>query len=196
MVSQVVENEKKDLIYYPPGGILLWFIIIIELFTFLGAVLVFMYYRSQAIDEFLSYKALINPFIGTINTVVLITSGYFMAISVLRLRNNENEKSSKAILFAMLLGLLFLIIKGGEFALKLNAGIGLEYNSFFTFYWLMTGFHFVHVLFGVGILCYMYFAVKKGNYSATNTLDVESSATFWHMCDLIWILIFPVLYLI
>ena len=95
-----------------------------------------------------------------------------------------------------LLGVLFLIVKGVEFYHKIDLGIGFNYNTFFTFYWLMTGFHFVHVLFGVGLLAYMYIAVKNGKYSAKEMFDVESSAAYWHMCDLIWVLIFPVLYLI
>ena len=195
-MSVAINSESKASIYYPPGGILIWIIIIVEIFTFLGASLTFLYYRGRALEEYQNYKVLLDPIIGTINTVILITSGYFMAMSVLRLRNNEREKSSRAILIALLFGLLFLVIKGIEFGTKLNAGIGLEYNTFFTFYWLMTGFHYVHVLFGVGLLIYMYLAIRKGQYTSSNMMDVESSATYWHMCDLIWILIFPVLYLI
>lgn len=196
-----METAKEEIpevgsIYYPPGGILVWFLIILEIFTFLGAALIFLYYRKLAPEEFAASKALLSPLVGTINTIILITSGYLMANAMNKLRANECDKSARLILFSTLLGILFLIIKGSEFYLKIDAGIGMDYSTSFTLYWLMTGFHFVHVLFGVGLLYYMHSAVKKRKYDATNLFDVEASATYWHMCDLIWILIFPILYLL
>jgi len=189
-------EEKTGNVYYPPGGILIWFLIILELFTFLGAALIFVYYRKNLLQEFTESKAMLNPIIGTVNTIILITSGYFMAISVNKLREDNNEKSAFFMLIGLVLGVAFLIIKGVEFYHKIELGIGFGYNTFFTFYWLMTGFHFVHVLFGVGLLAYMYFDVKKEKYNSTKIFDVEASASYWHMCDLIWILIFPILYLL
>ncbi|NQX97622.1 MAG: cytochrome c oxidase subunit 3 [Flavobacteriales bacterium] len=195
-MDDVFIKEKEGDIYYPPGGILIWFLIILELFTFLGAILIFVYYRKNMLKEFTESKAFLNPIIGTINTIVLITSGYFMAISIHKLRANDNQKSAFFMLIGTLLGIIFLGIKGLEFYHKIELGIGFNYNTFFTFYWLMTGFHFIHVLFGVGLLSYMYFAVKNRKYSVKEMFDVEASAAYWHMCDLIWILIFPILYLI
>jgi len=192
--SLVKQNENK--IYYPPGGILIWFLIILEVFTFLGAILVFVYYRGNNLEQFTTSQEVLSPIIGTINTIILITSGYFMAISVNKLRENNTEKSASYMLIGLFLGILFLVIKGFEFYQKIDLGYGFSYNEFFTFYWLMTGFHFVHVLFGVILLTYMSRAVKKKKYNSETMFDVEASATYWHMCDLIWILIFPVLYLI
>tara|TARA_R110001592_G_scaffold251081_3_gene513763 strand:- start:2904 stop:3476 length:573 start_codon:yes stop_codon:yes gene_type:complete len=190
-----MSNTVKN-IYYPPGGILIWLLMMLEIFTFLGAALVFVYYRKNNLEEFVSSKEMLSALVGTINTIILITSGYFMALSINKLRENNNKKSSQFMLVGLLLGVLFLIVKGVEFYHKIDLGIGFNYNTFFTFYWLMTGFHFVHVLFGVGLLAYMYSAVKKENYNKDEMFDVESSAAYWHMCDLIWVLIFPVLYLI
>tara|TARA_R110002050_G_scaffold195593_2_gene330484 strand:+ start:25397 stop:25990 length:594 start_codon:yes stop_codon:yes gene_type:complete len=194
--EKTLQNYESNSIYYPPGGILVWLLIILEIFTFLGASLVFMYYRGIEWDDFLAFRMHINPVVGTINTVILITSGYFMANSLHQLRSGENGKAAQQILIGLLFGVLFLVVKGAEYYFKIEAGIGLGSNTFFTFYWLMTGFHFIHVLFGVGLLTYMYQGVKSNKYDAKNMFDVESSATYWHMCDLIWILIFPVLYLI
>lgn len=195
-MENTTPEQTVGSIYYPPGGILIWFLIILEIFTFLGAALIFVYYRHNNMEEFAQSKALLNPVIGTVNTIILITSGLFMALSVNKLRENNTQKSAQFILFGLVLGLLFLVIKGYEFYHKIDSGIGFNYNDFFTFYWLMTGFHFVHVLFGVGLLAYMYQAVKKNKYKSDHMFDVEASATYWHMCDLIWILIFPVLYLL
>ncbi len=190
------QSHEEGSLYYPPGGILIWIIITLELFTFLGASLVFLYYRGLSPMEFKESQNLLSPFIGTINTIVLITSGYFVANSIQKIRVNDTKGSSTQILLGLSLGLLFLLLKGYEYNQKIEVGIGFEYNTFFTFYWLMTGFHFVHVLFGVGLLAYMYNAVKHKKYDSNNYADAEASAVYWHMCDLIWILIFPILYLI
>lgn len=189
-------NTKTKLINYPPGGILIWFLMILEIFTFLGAILFFISYKNKLPDEFLLSKQQLNPIIGTINTIILITSGYFIANALHYLRLDNYKKSAQLILISTLLGLAFLVLKGTEFYLKIEAGIGFNHNTFYTFYWLMTGFHFVHVLFGVGLLFYMQRAVEKSKYNSSNLFDVEASATYWHLCDLIWILIFPILYLL
>jgi len=195
-MEEETTKPKLGSIYYPPGGILVWFLILLEVFTFLGATLIFVYYRGNNLEEFTASKALLDPILGTINTIILITSGYFMAISINKLREDDTNTSSKYMSIGLVLGLLFLVIKGYEFYHKIETGIGFNHNDFFTFYWLMTGFHFVHVLFGVGLLAYMTNAVKKKKYNSDNMFDVEASATYWHMCDLIWIFIFPVLYLL
>jgi len=195
MEENTIETVEGN-IYYPPGGILVWFLILLEVFTFLGATLIFVHYRKNMLEEFTLSKTMLNPIIGTINTIILITSGYFMANAIQYLKVDNNKNSALYIFIGLLLGGLFLMIKGWEFYHKIELGIGFNYNTFFTFYWLMTGFHFVHVLFGVGLLFYMYLAVKKKKYDSKNLFDVEASATYWHMCDLIWILIFPILYLI
>lgn len=194
-MTETTITDKKS-IYYPPGGILIWFLILLEIFTFLGGIFAFLLYRKDALEEFKQAQALLNPLVGTINTLVLITSGYFMANSIHQLKEGNHLQSKKSTQIAMLLGILFLIIKSVEFYGKISSGIGFTHNTFFTFYWLMTGFHYVHVLFGVGLLAYMQKAISNEKYNAKNMFDVESSATYWHLCDLIWILIFPILYLL
>lgn len=190
-----IETHKKN-IYYPPGGILIWFLMILELFTFIGASMVFLYYKRDAQDEFKVGQEFLNKTIGTINTIILITSGYFIANAVHYMRLNNYRLASIATKISLVLGILFLIIKGLEFYQKISLGIGFEYSTFFTFYWLLTGFHFVHVLFGIGLLTYLILALKNKKYTSDNMFDLESIVTYWHMCDLIWILIFPILYLL
>lgn len=189
-------NKQHPSIYYPPGGILIWFLILLEIFTFLGGIMVFLNYRSKELALFEEAQEQLNPLLGTINSIVLIISGYFIANSIHLLRNGQNNKAARSILISLLLGLIFLFIKSAEYYLKLEQGIGFSENTFFTFYWMMTGFHFIHVLFGIGLLTYMYVGIQKNTYHSENYFDVESSATYWHLCDLIWILIFPLFYLI
>ncbi len=95
----------------------------------------------------------------------------------------------------MLGGVFFLVLKGFEYYEKMEVGLTIGYNTFFTFYWLLTLFHVIHLLVGLVILLFMQRDLNKNKLNA-KIEDVEASAAFWHMCDLIWLLIFPVIYLI
>ena len=182
-------------IYYPPGGILLWIIIFLELITFGIALIAMVYYGKQEPETFHESRLLLNVTYGTINTVLLLTSGFFMAASVHEMKKNQKQKSQKYLLMAMLFGVFFLMLKVIEYSAKLEAGLDISYNTFFTFYWLLTLFHVIHVIVGLVILASVYFGIKKEK-STTKIEDVEASAAFWHMCDLIWLLLFPIIYLI
>ena len=118
-----------------------------------------------------------------------------MANAVLEFKNNNRLKSSLYFKLTMLGGTLFLILKGVEYYHKMESGITPETNVFFTFYWLLTAFHLIHVIMGLVILIWTNYGMMKKN-SDTGIDDVEACAAFWHMCDLIWLLLFPVLYLI
>ena len=95
----------------------------------------------------------------------------------------------------MLGGLLFLGLKTVEYFDKIEAGLTMGYNTFFSFYWMLTLFHVIHVLVGLVILASVFRTMNK-NPEKLIMEDVEASATFWHMCDLIWLLLFPVIYLV
>jgi nitric oxide reductase NorE protein len=95
----------------------------------------------------------------------------------------------------MLGGVLFLVLKTFEYISKIDAGLTIGYNTFFTFYWMLTLFHVIHMLVGLVILGSIYIGINKKE-STTTIEDVEASAAFWHMCDLIWLLLFPIIYLL
>jgi len=192
-MEKEVINSKN--IYYPPGGILIWIIIFLELFTF-GFILIAMVYEGKQEPElFHSSRLLLNTSFGAINTLFLLTSGLFMAVSVHFIKQEKSEKSALYLKLTMLFGVLFLILKSIEYYTKIDAGYGIDYNTFFTYYWMLTLFHVIHVLVGLVILLSVYFGLKKQR-DDFNIEDFEASATFWHMCDLIWLLLFPVIYLI
>lgn len=182
-------------IYYPPGGILMWIIIYLELITFSIALLAMVYYNSQEPAEFHDSRLLLNSTYGMLNTIFLLTSGFFMIVSVNELKAKKKQKARKYLMFTMLLGVLFLILKSVEYYDKIEAGLGMGYNTFFSFYWMLTLFHVIHVIVGLVILASVYYGIGKENAS-TSIEDVEASAAFWHMCDLIWLLLFPIIYLI
>jgi len=177
--------------YYPPGGILMWIIIFLELITF-GMALVALAISSKDNPQLFHESRLqLSTTIGTINTVFLLTSGLFAANAVHNFKEKNFNKSSFQLNLSMLCGLLFIALKSVEYYTKIKSGFLLDTNTFFTFYWLLTGFHVIHVIVGLVIL----FILNRNITNATIE-DVEASAAFWHMCDLIWLLLFPVLYLI
>jgi len=186
-------NSKN--IYYPPGGILLWVIIFLELFTFGMALVAMVIYSKDEPEIFHNSRLLLNTTFGIINTVFLLTSGFFMAKSVQSFKDNNLKKSSLYLKLTMLGGFFFLLLKSIEYYEKIAVGLSIGYNTFFTFYWMLTLFHVIHVIVGLVILSSVYFSLNKKNKSVALE-DFEASATFWHMCDLIWLLLFPLIYLI
>jgi len=181
-------------IYFPPGGILIWIIIFLELITFGVALVVMAYYSKQEPEIFHTSRLQLSATMGTINTLFLITSGYFMARSVGYLKNGNKDRSVRFLKLAMLGGFLFLALKSLEYFFKIEAGLTLGYNTFFTFYWMLTLFHVIHVIVGLVILASVFFGLRKAK-PTVSLEDMEASAAFWHMCDLIWLLLFPVIYL-
>lgn len=187
-------NNTKS-IYYPPGGILIWIIIYLELLTFGMAILALAYYGSQERELFHQSSLKLNKTIGTINTILLLSSGFFVAKGIHFFKESNIKKALLYFNWAMVGGFGFLVLKSVEYYEKLEVGLHMDYDSFFRFYWLLTGFHFIHVLVGLVILIIISFSIRKKQANASLE-DIDASASFWHMCDLIWLLLFPVLYLL
>jgi nitric oxide reductase NorE protein len=189
-----MQINHNDL-YYPPGGILLWMIIFLELVTFGVALIAMVYYGKEDPRLFHDSRLQLNVSIGTINTVLILTSGFFMANTVTELRRKNNPTAQKYLITTMLFGVFFLVLKSWEYSSKIDAGLFLDTNTFFTFYWMLTLFHAIHVVVGLGLLSFISFGIFRKNRNPKME-DVEAIAAFWHMCDLIWLLLFPVIYLI
>jgi nitric oxide reductase NorE protein len=158
------------------------------------ALVAFVYYGSEQPELFHQSRLQLNTTFGMINTVFLLTSGFFMAAAVNEFKGNNILKSSLYFKLAMFGGFLFIGLKSLEYYHKIESGIVVDTNAFFSFYWLLTGFHLIHVVMGLIILAVTNYGMLKKN-SDTAIEDVEASASFWHMCDLIWLLLFPMLYL-
>lgn len=187
-------NHKN--FFYPPGGILIWIIILIEVITFSAGIIAFAWQDRLSVELFDTSQAALHVPLGLVNTLLLLTSGFFVAEAVRHLKTGKSAKSQQWMWIAMIFGLGFLLLKGIEYADKLQQGLDLTHNAFFTYYWLLTGFHFLHVLTGLVILLVLTLKMRQGFYHAHNYLDIETGAAFWHMCDIIWLLLFPVLYLL
>lgn len=182
-------------IYYPPGGLLIWIVIFLELITFSMALIFLAFFSKENPELFHTSRLQLNATYGAINTMLLLTSGFFMATSMHQLKKPNFDKASFYMKLTMLGGVLFLVLKSIEYYEKIQHGLVMGDNTFFNFYWLLTGFHVIHVIVGLIILVSMYFGIKKKRENV-NLEDAEAGAAFWHMCDLIWLLLFPMLYLI
>ena len=196
MTENVNIMNAGERVYYPPGGLLIWIIVFLEFITFSAGVMVFLSFREQEPLVFEHSRQMLNATYGMVNTIVLITSGLMMATALGNLKSGQQQKAIRYLGFTIFFGMLFLTIKGFEYHEKIGLGLGFGHNRFFTFYWLLTGFHFIHVLVGVLLLSYMLIKTHSGYYFAGRFDDVETTGVFWHMCDLIWVFLFPVIYLI
>ncbi len=133
-------------------------------------------------------QAQLDPALGGISTLVLITSGWLAALAVEARSAGRRLLARLQLGGAMALGLLFVGIKLAEYVTKAQAGIGLETDTFFTLYFLLTGFHLLHVVLGIVILA----AVALSD-SAEN---LKTGTAFWHMVDLVWVVMYPLIYLV
>lgn len=189
----IVKNEHRSLTD-PPGGVLIWFVIFMELVTFIAGIYFYFSYRHNNLELFREMQKKLNLNFAIINTIFLVTSGYFVAMALEFLKNMKREKSRKFLLLGIFFGFGFIALKSFEYNEKINQGLTTSLNSFFNFYWFLTFFHYMHVIFATLILIYLYFKLKNQEENEINALEV--GASLWHMCDLIWILLFPTLFFI
>lgn len=198
-MSQNITLKEK----YPPGDFAVWIIIYVELLTFALFFLGYIISRRSDIELFNGSQEILSQTSGFINTFILITSSYFVvkAVSVIKNMTQENykefnTKASRWLLLALTCGIAFLLIKITEFSHIFGLGINLSTNKFFMFYILLTGFHFMHVLLGSVILFNIYQKTRIYGYTPDDHKGFESGASYWHMVDLLWIVLFPLIYII
>ena len=171
-----------------PGNPLMWVLIISELLVFAAFFAVYAWMRAGDPALFIASQQHLHPVIGGINTLVLLTSGLFAALAVEASLRADASSCRRWLLAAMALGVIFCLLKIGEYRAVWLAGHTLESNAFFTFYYLLTGFHFAHVLFGLALLGLGVWLPGPAN--------VVTVTAFWHMVDLIWVLLYPLIYLL
>lgn len=171
-----------------PGDLMMWVLVISELLVFGAGLLAFLSVRITDPAGFAEAQSALNPAGAGFNTVVLVTSGFLAACVLPLAESGRPGRARLALLGAGLLGIAFLVIKGIEFAQKSALGITYDTHPFFTFYYLLTGFHAAHVVAGIVILGLVAWRLEPRS--------VEVGALFWHMVDLVWLLLFPVIYLL
>lgn len=186
--TAVAQPEARDLLDDVPGNPMMWLLILSELAVFGLFFVGFAVARAVDPATFADSQAQLDRLIGGINTLVLVSSGALVALAVDAAARGRGRRVRPLMGAAMLLGLVFVALKLVEYAAKAEAGIGLETNTFFTLYYLMTGFHFLHVVMGLIVLA----AVTWRN----SLENLETGAAFWHMVDLLWVIMFPLVYLL
>ncbi len=167
-----------------------------ELLVFGIFFIVYAVMRSQNIELFNEYQLTLNRELGMANTLLLISSSYFVVRAVHAIRGDDVNRCVYWLYAGLAGGTGFLILKAVEYSDKFSAGIGLGTNTFYMFYLSLTMFHFLHVVLGMLILLAVVIKAKRGAYSADNHTGVETGASYWHMVDLVWIILFPLVYII
>ena len=190
----------------------MWVFLLTEIMFFGGMFGAYTVYRSMYPEAFASTSAYMNPLYGALNTAVLIVSSLSMALAVRAAHLGQQKFLQLMLVVTMFFGTCFLVIKGFEYHehwvdMKVPL-IGGHWNYseapqfahqaqiLFCFYFFMTGFHAVHMLVGLGIMTTILMMARKGTFSPTYYTPVEVSGLYWHFVDIVWIFLFPLLYLI
>ncbi|HQR51434.1 MAG TPA: cytochrome c oxidase subunit 3 family protein [Methylophilaceae bacterium] len=180
----------------PPGDLAIWIFILAEMLVFGVLFAVYAFTRAHQVELFNASQLNLSRTAGAINTLVLITSSYFVVRAVSAIRQGLSRDCVRWLVAGWLLGGVFVLVKLWEFRQKFAAGIGLDSNDFYMFYFTLTFFHFMHVLMGMIILAFVINKARRGGYNAQDYVGVETGASFWHMVDLLWIILFPLVYVI
>lgn len=179
-----------------PGDLAMWVFILAELAAFSLFILAFCITQLLNPELFSSGRSQLDSSTGFAMTAGLLTSGALAAMAVELARNNQARRASWLLIAAIASGMVYVVLKLQEYSHLASLGFDLEYDTFFTLYWLTTAFHFLHVVMGLCILSFIAWRSYRTVYSQDNHSGMESGVLYWHMIDLVWVIIFPLVYLI
>jgi cytochrome c oxidase subunit 3 len=198
----MIETDRD----YTSSKIGMWLFLLSEILLFGGLFILYSAYRYKNPVEFHLAAWELNRVLGTLNTLMLLTSSLTVALSIYFVQKGKRKGSVSFLTATILLGFLFLIIKSVEWTAKI--GHGIYPNSprllgrskgevlFYGLYYSMTGLHGLHVLVGIFVLSAMLFLMMKGKINENRFIPLENSGLYWHLVDIIWIFLFPLFYLI
>jgi cytochrome c oxidase subunit III len=197
------EQVHKDAIGTKVG---MWLFLFSELILFGGLFLMYSVYRFTHQNDFHIAAKNMNIFIGTMNTLILLTSSMTIALSITAMQRGSKKLSIFLQLVTVAFGLLFLLNKYFEWSHEIFEGNypgspSLIIKShgqvlFFGLYYVMTGLHALHVIVGAVIICVMMRYSIKGIINKDDNVRLEAAGLYWHLVDIIWIFLFPLFYLI
>ncbi|MGZ7008154.1 MAG: cytochrome c oxidase subunit 3 family protein [Ilumatobacteraceae bacterium] len=179
-----------------PGEEGVWILIFGDMTVFLVLFCAYLYQRGAASALFAESQHLLDQTLGVVNTVVLLTSSLMVATAVRALRCNRNALTARLLLGAVCCAAVFVVDKGVEYSQKVSHGLVPGTNEFFTYFYVITGLHLLHVFFGMLVLGAMLLLVRRPALTARQRDYFVGGACFWHMVDLLWVIIFPTLYLV
>jgi cytochrome c oxidase subunit 3 len=186
----------------------MWVFLATEIMFFGGMFLGYTVYRSAYPQAFAAASNHLDVLLGSVNTAVLICSSLTMALAVHSTQVNRRKALICFLLFTMALGSVFLGIKFAEYYHKFEEHLvpGASFvfagnfpgqaEIFFSFYFAMTGMHALHMVIGLGLLAFLVSGAVRGRFSSAYNTPVELVGLYWHFVDIVWIFLFPLLYLV
>lgn len=177
-----------------PGDLAIWIFILAELLAFGVFLVAYAFARSGDVAGFDARQLGLDRDAGAINTVLLLTSSFFVVRATQAVAAGACARASGWLVGAIGCGLGFVVIKVFEYAEKFGAGVTLSSSTFDMFYLSLTFFHFMHVLLGLVILAALWLGTRQRRYGPDNMNGIESGAAYWHMVDLVWLILFPLVY--
>jgi nitric oxide reductase NorE protein len=190
--ASAVTDAQRGRTVRTPGDGHMWVMVLGDLIIFGAYFMIFMVYRAMKPQEFLASQEHLNVNIGVLNTLVLLASSWFIARSVQAARVDNHACALRLTYLGGLCGVAFIVIKACEWSTKIAQGYTISSNEFFMFYYMLTGVHLFHVSLGLLILGVVVRELR--NPRRRRMFMVESGATYWHMVDLLWIVIFALFY--
>lgn len=184
----------------------MWLFLFTELLLFGGLFLVYLIYRYMYSEDFLHASYELDVFIGTVNTIVLLTSSMTVAMSISALRKKNEDLAITLLWVTVAAAFIFMVNKYFEWSAKIDHGLfpGMDHFSdlahgerlFYFLYFFMTGLHALHVIIGAVFILFIVHYIRKKKVTHDNYLLHENAGLYWHLVDLIWIYLFPLFYLI
>jgi nitric oxide reductase NorE protein len=197
--SLLSEANKRRMTDGPGGPVCsvlgqpdMWVFVLLEALIFSSYFIIYMIYRVQQPELYLRSQERLNPAFGVLNTLILLISSWFMAQCVSSAREKRYDRALKQVLLTGFCGLLFVGSKVFEWSQKVRQGIEFSTNEFFSFYYFFTAIHVLHVLIGFVVLGVVVYQLRSPLRRSQQI--VETSATYWHMVDFLWVIIFALLY--
>ena len=186
----------------------MWVFLLTEILLFGGLFVAYAIFRSWNPEMFYNAHKHLDVTLGTINTIVLISSSVTMAFAVRSMQLNRKKQTIVLLWSTLLLAAVFLVVKYFEYSHKIHLGqlpgkfytfTGIEGSNphiFFSVYFVMTGLHGIHILAGMIVIGWMIYRTTQNHFSGEYYTPIELTGLYWHLVDLIWIYLFPLLYLI
>src|SRR5271166_751297 len=191
-MSQLGEASKRA--RFVPGQPDMWAFVLFETLVFTAYFGFYLFYRARSPELFLHSQAQLDLRIGVFNTLVLLLSSWSVARCVQSARAGAYQPALRDAYLTAFFGLVFLCSKVFEWARQIQLGNGVDSSDFFTYYFFLTGIHFVHLLIGFVVLGVVIYQLRSP--ARRNQELVETCATYWHTVDFLWVLIFALLYVV
>ncbi len=174
----------------PTGRLAVWWVIASEIVIFGGLLASYIMHRL-AHDAWTAQAAHTNMWIGAFNTLVLLTSSLFAVMAHKAAEEGDGPRAAKLLYATIFGGVLFLVVKAFEWTMEINAGYTLQSSTFWSFYYTAAGLHASHIIAGIIILGIVANTARKNR----ELHRVELIGLYWHFVDVIWIFLFPLLYI-